>query len=158
MVNDRIPQHDWNLQIIGSGEEEANLQSYIKQNELLNVEMIPHTSNIKEYYNNAELFVFTSKMEGFGMVLLEAMSFGIPCISFDCPSGPRDIIEDNRNGYLIPCYDEELFAEKICDYIQKSSELKEKMQQEAIDTIRNWNNDNIIQKWLSLFASLEKKI
>ena len=158
MVNDRIPQHDWKLQIIGSGEEEANLLSYIKQSELVNVEMIPHTSNIKEYYNNAELFVFTSKMEGFGMVLLEAMSFGVPCISFDCPSGPRDIIEDNRNGYLIPCYDEKLFAEKICEYIQKNNELKEKMQQEAIDTIRNWNNDNIIQKWLSLFASLEKKI
>lgn len=153
-VNKRLPSHTWKLQLIGSGEEENNLRDFINRNELDNVEMIPHTNRIAEYYKNAELFVFTSKMEGFGMVLLEAMSFGAPCVSFDCPSGPRDIVKDSENGYLIPCYDEELFVERICQFITKESEDKKKMQQGATDTILNWDNEKIINSWLDLFDGL----
>lgn len=156
-VNHILPNHSWKLQLIGSGEEEQLLVDYIKQNQLDNVEMVPHTPNISEYYSNAELFVFTSKMEGFGMVLLEAMSFGVPCISFDCPSGPRDIIKDSENGYLVSCYDEDLFVKRICDYIEKNTEDKRKLQQAALETILTWDNQQIIQSWLELFNSLEKK-
>lgn len=156
-VNEKSPGHSWKLQLIGSGEEEQLLLDYIKQHQLDNVEMIPHTPNISKYYNNAELFVFTSKMEGFGMVLLEAMSFGVPCISFDCPSGPRDIINDGENGWLIPCYDEQLFATKICTYIEKQAEDKNRMKRAAHQTILAWDNQKIIHSWLELFKSLEKK-
>lgn len=153
-VNKRIPNHGWKLQIIGSGEEEENLKTFIKGHALTNVEMVPHTSNIDDYYENAELFLFTSKMEGFGMVLLEAMSFGVPCISFDCPSGPRDMIRDGENGYLIPCYDKKKYADRVCDFFLLNKLKVCKMQQSAIDTIEGWDNNIIISKWIKLFELL----
>ncbi|HFU3800795.1 TPA: glycosyltransferase family 4 protein [Streptococcus suis] len=151
MVNNRLPNNDWKLQIIGSGEEEENLKDFISDNIIKNVELIPHTSHISEYYSNSSLFVFTSRMEGFGMVLLEAMSFGLPCISFDCPSGPRDIIDDGKNGYLIPCYDKKLFADKICDYIMCSNEEKLKLGDESLRKVKNWDNNQILNQWKNIF-------
>ncbi|HEM5166088.1 TPA: glycosyltransferase family 4 protein [Streptococcus suis] len=151
IVNKKIPNNEWKLQIIGSGEEEDNLQNFILSNDIKNVEMVPHTSRIADYYSASSLFVFTSRMEGFGMVLLEAMSFGLPCISFDCPSGPRDIIDDGKNGFLIPCYDKELFAEKICQYIMSNSDDKKKLGYEAIKKVENWDNRAILEQWKDIF-------
>lgn len=156
-VNNRFPYHGWRLQIIGSGEEEPKLKKYICDYGLDNVELIPHTADIEKYYRNAELFLFTSKMEGFGMVLLEAMSFGIPCISFDCPSGPRDIIEDGKNGYLIPCYNREFYINKVCEFIKSNNQEKQILKQNAINTVLNWNNGLIVERWMRLLSkSLEK--
>ena len=116
--------------------------------------MIPHTQNINDYYRDASLFVLTSRMEGFGMVLLEAMSFGVPCISFDCPSGPRDIISDEKNGFLITCYDKESFANYICKYIKMSDEERRRMSDNAIETIKKWDNQKIVEKWIEMFEGL----
>ena len=113
--------------------------------------MVPHTSRIADYYSASSLFVFTSRMEGFGMVLLEAMSFGLPCISFDCPSGPRDIIDEGKNGFLIPCYDKELFAEKICQYIMSNRGDKQKLGQGATRKVENWDNRAILEQWKDIF-------
>lgn len=155
-VNEKLPGHEWKLQIIGSGEEEESLKTYIQTSGLTNVEMIPHTTRIADYYKNAELFAFTSKMEGFGMVLLEAMSFGVPCISFDCPSGPRDMISNNQNGYLVEPFDLEAYAECICQYIQLDSSSKNRYKEAAKETIINWDNDAIISSWLELISKMEK--
>lgn len=152
-VNFRLPEHGWTLQIIGSGEEENNLKKKIREHNIKNVQLLPHTSNIAEYYRNAELFAFTSKMEGFGMVLLEAMSYGVPCISFDCPSGPRDMIIDGENGYLIDCYDVDLYTTRICEYINLSDAKKRALSNRALKTIEQWDNDRIIQKWIELFEN-----
>lgn len=154
-VNKRIPNHEWKLQIIGSGEEKIRLTNYINSHNLYNVEMIPHTKQIANYYSNAELFLFTSKMEGFGMVLLEAMSFGIPCISFDCPSGPRDMVRDGENGYLIPCYDDDLYVNRICEFIESDEVSKHEMREAAINTVKNWKNECILKEWIDLFDSLK---
>ncbi|HEL2460692.1 glycosyltransferase family 4 protein [Streptococcus suis] len=151
IVNKKIPNNEWKLQIIGSGEEEDNLQSFISSSDIKNVEMVPHTSRIADYYSASSLFVFTSRTEGFGMVLLEAMSFGLPCISFDCPSGPRDIIDDGKNGFLISCYDKELFAEKICQYIMSNSDEKQKLGQGATRKVENWDNRAILEQWKDIF-------
>ena len=156
-VNHRIPKNNWKLQIIGSGEEKERLTQYITHNEVRNVELVPHTSNIAAYYRDAELFLFTSKMEGFGMVLLEAMSFGVPCISFDCSSGPRDIVKNEINGYLIPCYEKELYVSKVCEVIQASGDKRRKLRNGALQTIRDWDNRKIINSWISLFEEMEIK-
>ena len=153
-VFDNIDDKEWKLQIIGSGEEEEHLKEKIICDDIKNVEMIPHTSRIADYYKNAELFVFTSKMEGFGMVLLEAMSFGVPCISFDCPSGPRDIIRNNENGYLIDCYDINKYQEILEEYISSDHKKKIKMSEKAKQTIEKWNNIEILNKWLYLFNEI----
>lgn len=154
-INKKSPNHNYNLQIIGSGENYDKLKEYIIINKIRNVQLVGHTDNISEYYKKASLFLFTSKMEGFGMVLLEAMSFGVPCISFDCHSGPRDIIKNNYNGFLIPCYDEILFEKCVCDYIDMSNEEKLTYQNNALQTISNWNNDEILKKWKKIFNKVE---
>lgn len=156
-VNEKIPNHGWKLQIIGSGEEDNRLREFIAEYNITNVEMIPHTSRIEDYYKNAGLFLFTSKMEGFGMVLLEAMSFGIPCISFDCPSGPRDMIKDGENGYLVPCYDKEKYVERICEYMNDDSHDRLSMQKKAIDFVVSWDNKRIIESWNDMFRRLGKE-
>lgn len=153
-VFDNIDDKEWKLQIIGSGEEEEHLKEKIIRDDIKNVEMISHTSRIADYYKNAELFVFTSKMEGFGMVLLEAMSFGVPCISFDCPSGPRDIIKDNINGFLIDCYKQNEFSNVVISYIKKSSSERRRLSQNALKTIHEWDNFKIINQWNNIFSKL----
>lgn len=155
-VNKCNPDNEWKLQIIGSGEEEHKLRSYIKEHDLKNVEMVPHTKKIADYYQNAGLFLFTSRMEGFGMVLLEAMSFGVPCISFDCPSGPRDIVKDGKNGYLVACYDRDMYIEKVCRFINKNINEQKIFREGALGTVKNWDNEKIIKQWVTLFERLEK--
>ena len=90
------------------------------------------------------------------MVLLEAMSFSVPCISFDCPSGPRDIVKDGYNGYLISCYDKEMYSKKIIDYMKLEDNKKKQMSKNAGETIAEWNNEKIIDRWISLFDYLDK--
>lgn len=152
--NKKFPQNEYLLQIIGSGEEKENIINYIEENKIKNVELIPHTSKIEEYYREAELFVFTSKMEGFGMVLLEAMSYGIPCISFDCPSGPRDIINNEVNGFLVPCYDKSKFSNYIYKYVTSDQSIKENFSRGAKETIIQWDNNEIINKWVDVFRKI----
>ena len=157
LVNEKMEKDDWTLQIIGSGEEEENIKAKIIELGLENVEMIPHTNEIRKYYEEASLFLLTSKMEGFGMVLLEALSFGIPCISFDCPSGPRDIVQDDVNGYLIPCYDITKYSKQIKKYMNLSEDERRRLGNGAINTIKQWDNAKILKQWISLFNMLDNE-
>lgn len=141
----------WVLRIVGEGELRNDLDYYIKENKLEScVFLIGNSPNIEEEYNNSNLFLFTSKMEGFGMVLLEAMAFGLPCISFDCHSGPRDIIKDGENGFLIEENDILKFEKKIIELINDYDKLNE-MSNSAKTTINNWNNKEIIEEWKKIF-------
>lgn len=141
----------WKLRIVGKGELLSELENYITDNKINDiVEIVKPTKNIKAVFEEASIFAFTSKFEGFGMVLLEAMSFGIPCISFDCPSGPRDIIKNGENGYLIKDRDLESFGKKL-SILMSNSEIRYKMGKEAFNTVKGWNNRLILSKWDELF-------
>ena len=149
-ILDRNMKSEWILQIIGKGEEEVTLKNFVNTHGMNdNVQFIKPTESIGEYFKNASIFAFTSRYEGFGMVLLEAMAFGVPCISFDCPSGPRDIINED-NGFLIENNDNENFIEKL-EVLMKNNELRENMGQKAYDTAKNWDNDSIVQAWIDLY-------
>lgn len=93
---------NWKLVIAGDG---VLREEYKKLTATLGiadkVEFVGNVNNVSDYYNKAKIFVFTSNSEGFPNALLEAMSFGLPCISTDCPSGPSEIIKNSENGYLI---------------------------------------------------------
>ncbi|NMM65093.1 glycosyltransferase family 4 protein [Clostridium sp. P21] len=144
-------EFDWILQIVGKGEEESNLRNYVNKNSMNNnVQFIKPTENIAEYFKNASIFAFTSRNEGFGMVLLEAMSFGVPCISFDCPSGPRDLITNNENGFLIENNNVDEFVEKL-QVLIKNYGLRKTMGEKAYEKAKNWDNDSIVQAWVDLF-------
>lgn len=141
---------DWKLLLVGAGELKEEFEKYIKENNLQEfVSICPPRKDVEYYYKQASLFLLTSKTEGFGMVLLEAISFGLPCISFDCPSGPRDIIKDNKNGYLIKLNDDKEFEEVLFKFIKKP-DLKVKMSGESFVMSKMWDDDKLLQQWFNI--------
>jgi glycosyltransferase involved in cell wall biosynthesis len=89
------------------------------------------------------------------MVLLEAMAVGLPLASFDCKCGPRDVIEDGKNGYLIPDGDLQLMEERICSLLNDKEKLKE-MSRYSKETAERFSHENIMKRWIELFQSVKK--
>ncbi len=109
-----IHRHGWKLKIIGKGECESDLRMKIDALGVnKSVVIAGPTSRIQEEYLKSSIFLLTSRAEGFGLVLAEAMAFGIPCISFQCPSGPRDIVDDGISGRLVKEGDIESYVEAL---------------------------------------------
>ena len=143
---------EWQLWIVGDGEKKETLERLIVDLELEDsVKLIPATKDIIDIYKKASVFAFASKCEGFGMVLLEAMSFGIPCISFDCPSGPRDVIESGYNGYLVELNNLNGYIERLEQLIDMTKEERYNFGDNAFMTIRNWDNEEILKKWKKIY-------
>ena len=115
VANQVFSKHsDWKWLIIGDGEDKYDLQQKIEKYKLQkNIILKEHVDDINEYYRKAAMYVLTSRYEGFGLVLTEAKTQGLPCISFNCPAGPKEIIADGINGYLVDCFDIEQMAGKI---------------------------------------------
>ena len=95
----------------------------------------------------------SSRFEGFGMVLIEAMSFGVPCISFDCPYGPADIIKEGEDGFLIKNDNIEGFSNKIIQLIENEN-LRKEMGLKAKKNIQRFYPETILKQWDELFKSL----
>lgn len=149
-VLEQSNRYDWILQIVGEGEEEENLTNFVKENNMnKNIEFVKPTENIGEYFKNASIFALTSRNEGFGMVILEAMSFGVPCISFDCPSGPRDLIS-GENGFLIENNNTDEFVKKFKLLIE-DYELRVNLGQKSYEMAQSWDNEHIVREWIDLF-------
>lgn len=145
---------DWELEITGQGEEENSLQEQIlKMNQ---VRIVSPSIQIAERYQYGSIYVFSSRFEGFGLVLLEAMSFGLACVAFDCDFGPREIITDGEDGYLVPPGDVEALAERI-DYLICHPEERERLGKNAVEKSKQFNIDKIMSKWHDLYESLAGK-
>lgn len=146
---------DWKLDIFGSGEEGEALIKQIKRSGLEGVVSIhPPTSTISREYLASSINVLSSRYEGFGMVLVESMAFGVPCVSFTCKCGPRDIIDDGVDGILVPEGDVEGLADGICRLIEEE-DLRREMGKNAIRKVREkFSEDKIMKQWTDLFESL----
>ncbi|AXH63516.1 glycosyltransferase [Providencia huaxiensis] len=140
---------NWKLIIIGS--ECFNLSPYIDDND--NIIISPPTKDIDHYYNNAKLMLMTSRYEGLPMVLIEAQHFGIPTISFDCKTGPKEIIHEDKNGYVINYSDDDGFLSKLKKLTSNDSLLYE-MHINAIKNASNYSSKKIIKKWLDVIESI----
>ena len=114
------------------------------------------TPDIIRNYCRSSIFVLSSRYEGFGMVITEAMSCGVPPVSFTCPCGPRDIIDDGKNGLLVENGNIEMLAEKIC-YLIENDEIRRKMGQQARIDAERFNIEQIAEQWKQLFESLTLK-
>lgn len=144
LIQNRIPE--WSLYIYGEGEQEIMLKKYIKNNNLKNIHLKNVTNNISCAYKVAKVFVLTSKYEGLPMVLIEAQSFGVPIISYDCPNGPKDIVQNEYNGFLIKNQDIDQLAQKMV-YIAKSPEIIERFKEHSLVNAENFKENKIIEIW-----------
>jgi glycosyltransferase involved in cell wall biosynthesis len=146
---------DWKLTIYGNGNCRDALQQQIAQRNISNIASIHEpTTNIQKVYLHSSMFIFPSRyLEAMPMVLLEAMSFGLPVVAFDAPCGPKDLIEDGRNGFLVKTGDIPDFIEKI-NRLRKSPKLRKTMGQEARLFSENFRIEKIMPRWDALFKSL----
>lgn len=148
---------EWKVIFIGDGANKKKLNDLIKSYNLSHqIEILSDIKNIEDYYSKASIFVFASKTEGFPNVLLEAMHFGLPCISTDCDYGPADLITDGANGFLIPVDDQEKLIQKM-DQLIKDDALQLSFSEQAKITTANYTSEKVALKWQALINNYIKK-
>lgn len=145
---------DWVLNIYGQGDSEQMLRERILAFGIGdNVKLCGLTTDVVSCYINSSMYLMSSRYEGLPMVLIEAMSCGLPVISFDCECGPREIISDVVDGFLVESNDIQSFADKICLLIENEN-LRSEMGKNAIAKSKRFSVDQIMPQWLSLFEEL----
>lgn len=145
----------WSLDIYGNG----NKEPYLRQMAELGIDqqrchLFGPVTNVKEEYLSSSVFVLPSRFEGFGLVIIEAMACGVPVVAFDCENGPRSIITDGENGFLIPPFDISLFAEKVM-LLMRDKKLRYRMGVNAQKAVSQYGIDGIGQQWKQLFEELK---
>lgn len=145
---------DWKLNIYGSGELHDKVEKWIRDKHLEN-SMIMHepTNQIMEKYLESSICVLSSIYEGFPLVIMEAMSCGVPCVSFDTPFGPRNIIKNGEDGILVDYLNSQALAENICKVIE-DEQLRKRLGKKAKQNIQRFSQDAIMKQWTDLFDLL----
>ena len=141
---------DWSLEFYGDGEEK---EKFLPMMSSININVHQPTSNIHEEYCKCSISILTSISESFSLVIPESMSCGLPVVSFDCPYGPKDIIIDGEDGYLIPQFDMEMFADRIC-FLIEHKDICRKVGEKAILSSQRFSENSIMPQWKTLFESL----
>jgi glycosyltransferase involved in cell wall biosynthesis len=150
---------DWTLHIYGDGDQKEMLYQLISKAGLeKGVKVHQPTKKIMEKYLESSIFLLTSRFEGLPMVIVEAMACGLPVVSFDCPYGPADIIQNGEDGYLVEYLNTDEAALKVCELIE-NPELRKQMSRNARENIKRFDRNVIMKKWVDLFEILcnEKK-
>ena len=145
---------EWKLHLVGDGPYLKKVNEKIESYNLSKQVIVTSTvKDIASLYKQSSIFALTSRTESFGMVILEAMANGLPCVVFDCENGPRDIIVDDENGYLVPDGNIKMFGEKLQKLINNKS-LCEKFVDNSFKTLNCYSVSVIMKKWDELFESI----
>lgn len=146
---------DWRLDIFGQGEWKESLQKYMDDNGLSeSAHLMGTTDDIASEFAASSFIVMSSRYEGLPMVLIEAMTCGLPAVSFACKCGPRDIIEDGRNGLLVTDGDTEALAGAMVK-MMRDADLRKSMGEEARKVKEKYDEQAIMKRWISLFEELK---
>ena len=147
------------LNIFGDGSLRNQLLTEISNNKLEDIIYIhgfKEAHIIKDYYNKSSMLIVTSLKESFGIVILEAMKCGVPCIAFDSATGACELIKDNVNGYLIENRNSLKMAQKIVEYFNLSNKEKKNMQKNAIETSSKYSFKYVQNIWFKLLKKRSK--
>ena len=135
------------MQIIGDGINKSKYEALIAELDLKDsVSLLGNSDKIHQYYNKASIFAFPSNYEGFPNALTEAMAFGLPCVSTDCPSGPSEVINDSDNGFLILVNDQKALEAKLQMLVNDES-LRKTMGQKAQLCSQDFESKTIASQW-----------
>lgn len=145
---------DWSLKIYGDGPLRGILQQQIADEGLLDsCKLELPSNNISDKYAESSIFVLSSRYEGFGLVIVEAMSCGLPVVSFDCPCGPKDIITNYEDGILVKTGEIDSLAQQLL-YLIEHDEERERMGKKALVNVQRYKIENIAVLWKNLFNVL----
>ena len=145
---------EWRLKICGGGELEGRLRAQVAERGLGQaVELAGPCADLPGEMERASIYALSSRFEGFPLVLLEAMGKGMAVAAFDCPTGPRDILDDHVNGLLVPPKDVDAFATALLELIQ-DDELRHRCGPAAAETAKQYTIDAVGPRWEALFRDL----
>lgn len=144
-ISEELPQYT--LSIYGEGYAKGEMEEYIRSQKLENIHFKGFCSNLDDIYSTADLLCMTSETEGFGMVLIEAMYYGVPCVSFDCPVSPKEIIADA--GISIPCFDEREYAKQVVALLKNPTAMED-LKEKCIKRAQCFFIEEIAEKWIEL--------
>lgn len=150
----KVNNEEWKVVLVGEGELR---KQYLDLIHLLNLDqkviLVGNVNNIEDYYNSASIFVFTSLYEGFPNALTEAMYFGLPCISTDCPSGPSEIIHSGVNGFLIPVENQDELENRL-KTLMEDEKLRQKFSVNAVKGTNEFEPHVISSLWENLIHQI----
>ena len=149
---------DWRWYIYGDGPEKNTLQKMIKTKHLeKNVFLKGYETNKNIIYEDKAFFVLTSSFEGFGMVLVEAMQHYLPVISYDVKYGPKEIIEDGMNGFLVESGNIKLLSSAVERMIQ-DTKIRQIMSKNAFESLNRFDTEQITEQWIALFKLVHGEV
>lgn len=145
---------DWRLDVFGDGDR-APYEQLIDELKINRKSCLLHgrTDDVEKEYCNSSIFVLSSRFEGFGMVLTEAMACGLPVVSFDCPWGPRSIITDGEDGILVENGKVESLASSLSK-LMSDEILRQSISKAGLKNVRRFSIDYVADQWRRLFESL----
>lgn len=147
---------NWTLDIYGQGDQTDYRQLMAELGIDSNrCHLNGPVEDVVKAYQESSIFVLSSRFEGFGMVLIEAMACGLPVVSFDCPAGPDEIITDGVDGLLVPSGDVHALAEKLM-VLMSDDNLRKRLGQQARQTAQRYEMTTIANQWIALFEKVIK--
>ncbi len=144
---------DWRLVIAGDGKLRPELTAQVERLGLKNIELMRPTNQVQDLYRASSIYAMTSRYEGMGLVLIEAQQMGIPSVAFACPCGPRDVITDGVDGYLLEVGDHAGFIQALRRLMDSEAE-RQRMGAAARIASERYDLEYIMKSWLSLFDEL----
>ena len=147
---------DWTWEIYGSGNQDEvdKIRELIKENDLQDKLFIKGLEKNQDLiYGDKGIYVMTSRYEGLPLVLLEAQQYNLPIVSFSCPTGPSEIVENGINGYLIDCYDIDEMSKRLLE-LMNDKEIRNRFSSHAKDNVDKFDKNMILNQWIELIKKI----
>ncbi len=143
---------EWQLKIVGEGEEKETMKEYVQSHNLNNVSFEGQVEDVTQYYKTASVVCLTSNFEGWGMTLTEGMQYGCVPMTFDNYGAASVIIDDNANGCLVPAFSIKKYASRLSD-LMNDEDKRKKMSKAAIEKVKAFSVGTIADQWEELFEN-----